>query len=229
MPASQIQQSADFSPSDPDIELVLAASAEPASRALRADARAPLFTLADAAGRYVALEELLHAGPVVLRFFGGAWCSFGEGSVTEFASRSQDVIALGASAVAIALPSQKVAQNIPLAACELSDVDIKVACAYGLAFELPVNVRPKYQQLGYTPPLTRKSRDWIVPLPATSLLDRDVVVVLAFIHVDYRNHCGCGALLTGLKGLRTRHAMRRKRLHEGIGNEGLRRVSKTPR
>jgi len=208
MSAARTRESAASRQADSDAELAMAASSEAASRALQAGARAPLFSLVDVGGRQVALEALLSDGPVVLHFCRGAWCSFGERSLEEFATTYHDVVALGASAVAIAPPCEKAAHGIPLPMRELLDVDMKVARAYGLAFELPASLRPRYELLGYTPPSTRKPRNWLVPLPATYLLDRDGVVVLASIDVDYRNHSGCGSLLTALKALQSRHAVR---------------------
>jgi peroxiredoxin len=208
MSAARTQESAASRQADTDAELVMAASSEAASRALRAGARAPLFTLADVTGRQVSLEDLLSEGPVVLHFFRGAWCSFGEQSLAEFATTYQDVVALGASAVAIAPPCKLATQSAPLPMRELQDTDMKVSRAYGLAFELPAGLRPGYEEGGYTPPSTRKAGSWLVPLPATYLLDRDGVVALAFIDVDYRNHFESGSLLTALKALQARHAAR---------------------
>ncbi len=42
-------------------------------RVVKAGCRAPDFTLPDAAGRAVALADLLARGPVVLSFFRGRW------------------------------------------------------------------------------------------------------------------------------------------------------------
>jgi peroxiredoxin len=208
MSAARTQESAASRQADTDAELVMAASSEAASRALRAGARAPLFTLADVTGRQVSLEDLLSEGPVVLHFFRGAWCSFGEQSLAEFATTYQNVAALGASAVAIAPPCKLATQSAPLPMRELQDTDMKVSRAYGLAFELPAGLRPRYEEVGYTPPSTRKAGSWLVPLPATYLLDRDGVVALAFIDVDYRNHFESGSLLTALRALQARHAAR---------------------
>lgn len=209
MPAPRVDKGATVLSLNPDAELIIAASADASSRALRAGARAPLFTLADRAGRQVALQDILRAGPVVLHFFRGAWCSFGNEGVAEFASSYQDVIAMGASAVVIAPPCSKATQRVLLPMPELVDVDMKIARAYGLAFELPASLRSGYEQLGYTPPTTKKADDWLVPLPATYLLDHDGVVALAFIDVDYRNHCGCDSILTALKALKSRRAPNR--------------------
>lgn len=193
---------------DADAELAMAAASGAASKALRAGTRAPLFTLADRAGEKVALEDLLRSGPVVLHFFRGAWCSFGEQSLAEFSTTHRDVLALVASAVAIA-PSRKISSSLAadsaLPILELQDIDMKVARAFGLAFELPASLRGRYEALGYVPPVTRKPGTWLVPLPATYLLDRDGVVMLAFIDVDYRKRFDHASLLSALRAIQTRH------------------------
>lgn len=167
--------------------------------------------LADASGRQVALEQLLDAGPVVLHFFRGAWCSFGEESLAGFSATYQQVLALGASAIAIAPPCKVGTHSAAMPIPELRDVDMKVARAYGLAFDLPVGLRPGYEALGYTPPSTRKAGTWLVPLPATYLLDRDGTVALAFIDVDYRRHFEPESLLNALSALQARHSTARHR------------------
>jgi len=214
MSAAQTEESVASRHADADAELVIAASSQAASRALPAGARAPLFELADTEGHHVALEELLRSGPVVLHFFRGAWCSFGEQSMAEFSAAYQDVVALGASAVAIAsalaTPSKPTAQSSPLPMRKLHDVDMKVARAYGLAFDLPAGLRPRYESLGYVPPSTKQGGSWLVPLPATYLLDRDGIVALAFIDVDYRKRFERESLLTALKALQARHAALRR-------------------
>ena len=93
---------------------------------------------------------------------------------------------------------------------ELQDIDMKVARAYGLAFELPARLRPGYEALGYVPPRTGRAGTWLVPLPATYLLDRDGIVALAFIDVDYRRRVEPGSLLTALRALQARHAPPRR-------------------
>jgi peroxiredoxin len=208
MSAARTQETAASRQADTDAELAVAASSEAASRALRAGSRAPIFTLVDVAGRQVSLEDLLSEGPVILHFFRGTWCSFGRQSLMEFATIYEDVVALGASAVAIAPPCERPTQSEPLPIRELRDIDMKVSRAYGLAFELPAALRPGYEESGYTPPSTRKAGSWLVPLPATYLLDRDGVVALSFIDVDYRNHFESESLLTALKALQARHAAR---------------------
>lgn len=215
MPATRPQRTATIHAIDPDAELTIAASGKAASRALRAGARAPLFTLADANGREVALEDRLRDGPVVLQFQRGAWCSYGEESVAALAARHDEAVELGASVLVIAPPCAVAPPHAAWPMPELRDVDMKVARAYGLAFELPASLRPRYERLGYVPPSTGNAADWLVPLPATYLLDRDGVVVLAFIDLDYRNRYGGAALLDALKALKALDAGRTLRQSAG--------------
>jgi peroxiredoxin len=204
MSVAQIQERGSSNQSDADAELAAAASWRAASGALRAGAHAPLFTLTDTSGHRVALEDLLRAGPVVLHFFRGSWCSFGEESLAELATIYRKVIELGASAVAIAPPCATHAEKVLMPMRELQDVDMSVARAYGLAFDLPAGLRPRYEALGYVPPSTGRAGSWLVPLPATYLLDRDGIVALAFIDVDYRRHVEPASLLTALRALHAR-------------------------
>ena len=165
-----------------------------------------LFTLSDRAGRRVSLDELLSAGPVVLHFFRGGWCTFAESSLADFAAGYDDLLALGASAVAIAPPCEAAVQRGPGHLRELLDVDLQVARAYGVAFELPLRLRATYERLGYTRPAASEASRWLVPIPATFLLDRDGSAALSHVDVDYRKSLEIEPLLRALRALHARHA-----------------------
>ncbi len=193
-------------PNDPDAELAMAASSEAASKALRAGARAPLFALRDTNGRDVSLDQLLDAGPVILHFFRGAWCSFGERGLADLASAYYEFKDLGASAVAIAPPSKPLAPIMPLPMPELIDRNLKVSRAFGLAYELPPGLRTRYESLGYQPPVTRSAHSFLAPIPATYLIDHDGVVALAYVDIDYRNGFDVESVVKALRTLQSRRA-----------------------
>ncbi|MFM0222576.1 peroxiredoxin-like family protein [Paraburkholderia dipogonis] len=203
--------------SDLDAELALSAAASAAANALRAGARAPLFTLTDTIGQRVSLEALLRAGPAVLHFFRGGWCTFGERSLADLATGYDDMLALGASAVAIAPPCERPAHHAAGGLRELLDVDLKLARAYGVAFELPVRLRASYEQLGCATPSASEASRWLVPIPATFLIDRDGRIALAHVDVDYRKRLDIESLLRALKALHARHATKLHALRERLG------------
>ncbi|MBB3178779.1 peroxiredoxin-like family protein [Variovorax sp. Sphag1AA] len=191
-------------PSEADAELAIAVATEAASGALRAGTKAPLFTLADETGAQVALGDLLRMGPVVLHFIRGAWCSFSEQSLKDFAATHRQVVALGASAVAITPVRVGHAHIEGLPVRELQDVEMRVIRQFGLAFTLPKGLRKRYVNLGYSPPAPREAGEWLVPLPATYVLDRDGTVVLGAVDSDYRQPFDPLFLLTALKALKAR-------------------------
>lgn len=186
-----------------EAELAVAAASCVSATALQAGMRAPLFSLADVHGKQVALEGLLDAGPVVLNFFRGEWCSYGARSLDDFSTLACELKALGVSAVAIG-PGVKPHHSASAdgAVVALCDVDMQVARTYGLTFNLPVSLRPLYQQLGYQPPDESDAVDsWLVPVPAMYLLDRDGVIVLASVELDYRKRFDAASLLGALKAM----------------------------
>src|SRR6202023_3712874 len=86
----------------------------------------------------------------------------------------------------------------------LLDEGMKVAVAYGVAYSLPVQLRPIYLELGYAPPGNARAGEWLVPIPATYLISTDGTIVLGTVDVDYRNRLHSEQLLIALKGMRRR-------------------------
>lgn len=185
-----------------EIAMTAASAAMPAT--LRAGARVPPFTLPDRQGTKVSLDHLLVAGPVVLDFVRGAWCRFAQESLAQFASTYDRIARSGAQAVAIAPHGQPAHTGDALPMPELFDRDMKVARAFGLAFDLPAGLRTRYLELGYTPPRTPIAGSFLVPIPATYLIDQDGRVVLAYVSVDYRTRFDSDALITALQALTAR-------------------------
>jgi len=191
-------------------EVAMVAAADAVSRALRAGTPVPGFELQDTRGNAVSLDRLLATGPVVLNFFRGAWCTFGEESLAQLATTYSSIVAAGAAAFAIAPPTPRSAADRLLPIPELVDLDMKVARSFGLAFELPRELRQRYLDLGYVPPRIRRSNSFLVPIPATYLIDQEGMIVLAHIDPDYRHQPGNEALVSALQALRARWLSRGK-------------------
>ncbi|WP_110857430.1 peroxiredoxin-like family protein [Paraburkholderia silvatlantica] len=199
-----MKQDRSISKSDADTLAAMAAASAAMSGILRAGARVPPFTLPDRQGSKVSLDHLLMAGPVVLDFVRGAWCAYGEESLAQFASAYDRITTLGAKAVAIAPHGRPAHAGDALPMPELIDMDMKVARAFGLAFDLPAELRTRYLALGYTPPRTQIAGSFLVPIPATYLIDPDGLVVLAYVSVDYRTRFDSESLITALQALTVR-------------------------
>jgi peroxiredoxin len=193
---------------DASAEIAMARASATITNALRAGARAPMFALHDKLGNKVMLEQLLRSGPVVLNFLRGSWCSFGEENLARFSAIHGRIVSAGAKAVALAPPDASLNQSAHLPVPELVDTDLRVARAFGLTFDLPEELRGRYIDLGYVPPKRRRSGLFLVPVPATYLLDEDGIVAFAHVDFDYRNGFDGESLLKALDALRARREVR---------------------
>ena len=97
--------------------------------------------------------------------------------------------ALGSSVVAISPQtseaSQKTALKNAITFDLLSDNNCQIARDYGLVFEVPDSLQPLYIELGHTLPDYNGTDDWLLPVPATFIIDRRGHIALAHINVDY--------------------------------------------
>jgi peroxiredoxin len=187
--------------------VITIAVAAVSSRALQAGSIAPDFRLRDHRGRQFSLQEISASGPAIVHFYRGSWCKHGHDSLTDLAAAHNDIRAAGGHIVAIAPPpspeciaaEQADAARLPFTT--LIDEGMKVAVAYGVAYTLPVQLRPIYLEHGYAPPRNSRAGEWLVPIPATYLISPNGTIVLGAVDVDYRNRLHSGQLIAALDGM----------------------------
>lgn len=159
--------------------------------ALKAGDRAPDFLLPDARGGYLRFNDLLAKGPVVVSFYRGGWCPYCNLELRALQQALPDIKRLGAQLVAISpqTPDESLstAEKNELAFAVLSDIGSATAKSYGVAFDLAEELRPIYTQFGHALPDKNGDDSWLLPIPATYVVDRHGSIALAFIDVDYRN------------------------------------------
>jgi peroxiredoxin len=186
---------------------LLSRAAEAAKCAIRAGYFAPTFRLQDLHGGSVALIDLIERGPSIISFYRGLWCSFCDTAIEALAGIEDDTRALGATHVAIGPPPGDDRQRIKLGTFPmpiLIDRGLRVSSAYGLTIDLPVDLREHYAKAGYVPPNAAESGKWLVPIPATYLVDRTGRIAMAAIDTDYRNRLEPSQLLSALRSLQRR-------------------------
>jgi len=86
----------------------------------------------------------------------------------------------------------------------LIDRGLKVTSSYGLAIVLPHELHEHYARIGYVPVNAGEPGKWMIPVPATYVIDRLGKVVLAAIDIDYRNRLDPTELLSALRRLGSR-------------------------
>jgi peroxiredoxin len=173
--------------------------------ALRAGDPVPDFRLPDARGCQVRFRDLLAKGPVVVSFYRGGWCPYCNLELRALQNALPEIKQLGAQLVAISpqTPDESLstAEKNELEFAVLSDIGSATAKAYGIAFDLTEELRPIYSRLGHALPDKNGDDSWILPIPATYVIDKDGIVALAFVDVDYRNRLEPAEIVTAIKTL----------------------------
>ena len=160
------------------------------SRALKVGDRAPDLSLPDALDKPVRLNDLWRHGPLVVVFYRGGWCPYCNLELKAWQSRLAELQQLGASLVAISPQtpdnSLSTAEKNELAFPVLSDSALHAAESFGVAFELSPALVELYARVGNDLPTLNGNGRWVLPLPATYVIDRNGQVVFAHVEADYR-------------------------------------------
>lgn len=167
--------------------------------------RAPSFSLPDANGTRMSLDDRLDEGPVVLSFYRGAWCPICNTELAALQEALPQIIALGARLIAISPQapdaSQPLVQRLGLAYDVLSDTDQSVIRDYRLQFALDEDLRPIYR--GFNMALDEHNADgtWNLPVPATFILDEHGTVRARHVDPNYRDRMTVDAIIAALAGI----------------------------
>jgi peroxiredoxin len=173
--------------------------------ALRAGAVAPDFALPNQAGATVRLADARNDGPVIIVFYRGGWCPYCNLELRAYQRLLEQGHGAGVRVVAISPQAPEAtgdtAQKNALAFDVLSDVGSAVARSFGVAYQMPDELQALYAAVGHALPQINDDDSWTLPVPATFVLDRDGVVVLAQVDVDYRTRLEPAVALQAARAL----------------------------
>lgn len=150
----------------------------------------PEFALPDSRGRYRSLQSFLAKGPVVLSFNRGGWCPYCQREIAAWRAKEAELNKAGGHLVIIAAEvggrTSELHNMIGPAADVLCDVDHGVALSTGLAFRCDDDLKSRYLACGLDLAEIYGGNSWIMPVPATFVLDEAGVVRFAFVDPDFR-------------------------------------------
>jgi peroxiredoxin len=176
------------------------------AKAVKAGETAPLFRLRCGSGGSFNLADLLTRGPVVISFFWGDWCPFCVLELKALAAAHPEIERLGGTLVALSpqargpssSPGSHGKPSFPI----LSDPGCEVASRYRIAFAVPERYRAAYLALGHPNPARTGSKGWMLPIPATYILNSTGLVVLSYLGADYTTRLETTEIIVALTHLR---------------------------
>ncbi|MGZ4415040.1 MAG: peroxiredoxin-like family protein [Gaiellaceae bacterium] len=186
----------------------LAAMAVP--DAVRVGDGAPNFELPNARGEKVRLSAALASGPVVLVFYRGAWCPYCNTYLRALQEGLEELTALGATLVAISPQSpDSTAAFVAEKGFDfgvLSDVGSHVASDYGLTFEFAEVDKELFLAVGNDLRKVNGSDTWMLPVPATYVIDVNGQIQYAHIDPNYTQRPDLTEILAALREITARSA-----------------------
>jgi peroxiredoxin len=149
----------------------------------------PWFSLPNPAGDAVNSEELLQQGHLVVCFYRGGWCPYCNLELRAYQATVEEIHEQGAILIAISpqLPDEGLttAAKGNLTYQVLSDTGNSLASHLGLVFELAPAVADLYRSVGYDLERINGNKSWTLPVPATYVVQKDGLIVDAFIQPDH--------------------------------------------
>jgi peroxiredoxin len=175
-------------------------------KAAKAGEMAPLFRLRCGPGGFIDLSDLLERGPVVVSFFWGDWCPFCVLELKALAAAHPQIERLGARLLVLSPQARDKSSSLtgdgeppfPL----LRDARCNIAARYRIAFTVPQQSRAAYLALGYPVSARTGSKDWVLPIPATYVLDSTGLIVLSYLDADYTTRLEPAEIIVALTHLR---------------------------
>lgn len=178
--------------------------------ALAVGDKAPSFILPDAAGKPVALAELLKHGPTIVIFYRGGWCPYCNIELRAYQRLLPEIQKAGGQLIAISPQSpdssMSTLEKNALAYPVLSDTKTDVAKAFGVLFTLPLYLQELYAKLGNDLPTINSAGEWTLPVPATFVIGADGVILARHVDTNYRNRMEPQDALDAITKARGQHA-----------------------
>jgi peroxiredoxin len=166
----------------------------------------PPFRLPDQNGRMVELEGLLRQGPALVVFHRGHWCPYCRISTAALAGAQLEIAGVGGRIVSIT-PERPIHATAMREAAGagfpvLMDRGNGYAMSLGLVFWLGEALERMLTAFGDDVPSYQETPSWLLPIPATFVVDKSGIVVARSVDPDFRRRMATEAITEALRTLR---------------------------
>ncbi|MBR0933847.1 peroxiredoxin-like family protein [Bradyrhizobium jicamae] len=161
----------------------------------------PPFLLPDETGALISLQTLIARGPLVVMFYRGHWCPYCRLNVSAVVRAQDRIEALGGRIVAIMPETQKYAAQFKSESGApfpvLTDLDNGYALSLNLAIWLGTEIRLLLSNVDISG--FHGNDAWVLPIPATFVVDRDGLVQARFVDPDFRERMEIDDLVAAVR------------------------------
>lgn len=165
----------------------------------------PEFQLPCDDGRLVSLADLLEAGPQIVAFRRGHWCPYCLLATNALARIETAARSHGAGLVVISPEkvrfTRDLKQHTGASFPVLSDIDNGYALSLGLAISVGEEMREFMRGRGRDLATYHGNDAWMLPIPATFVLDRHGRIVMRHVDPDYRRRATIDDIMAAVRRL----------------------------
>ncbi|MHC4917215.1 MAG: peroxiredoxin-like family protein, partial [Planctomycetota bacterium] len=176
------------------------------ARPIRPGVVIPALTLRDSAGHDFDLGAALREKPAVIIVYRGGWCPYCSAHLGKLKTVENDLLALGLQILAVSpdRPEKLLETGKKLDSPGtrlLSDSDIKLARALGLAFRVDAATREKYRGYGIDLQKASGKDHGVLPVPAVIVTARGGRVRFVHADPDYTRRLEPGKVLAAARSV----------------------------
>lgn len=162
--------------------------------------KAPNATLRRPDGQEVNLDDLCAVKPTVLIFYRGGWCPYCNTHLGQIATVESELLSMGYQILAVSpdRPEElrKTADKQGLNYLLLSDSDMVLSRAFGIAFRVDDPTLEKYRGFGIDLEQSSGRGHHLLPVPALYIVDTRGVIRFAHWDPDYKKRLDPEELLS---------------------------------
>lgn len=160
-------------------------------KSLKVDDTFPDAKLYTTLGEEVQLKNTFKGKRLIVSFLRGSWCPFCNVEVSYLIKNYEKIKSKGVEVILITPQSwsnnEKWSNNAEVPFLLYQDKDNALAKALGISFALQDYVIPIYESLGIDLKLNNESEEYILPVPATYIVDENFNIIYHYFDVDYMN------------------------------------------
>jgi peroxiredoxin len=155
-------------------------------------------------GHTTRVSGMLDGGSAVIVFYRGHWDPYSNVQAQTLSEMQDAIRSYGAQVLMVGPETQanaaRMADKWSLDFPVICDTDGKIMDAFGLTYVIPNYMREDYAHVGF--PDLNPGTGWRLPVCATYIVDRNTVIRLRHLDVDYTRRMEPADIVTALRKLR---------------------------